>query len=85
MEAVMTDNPNPFLPPSPQALSEKPVSWLDKYRSQFDNCPVGKSFSIDAKDVKLATLRPVVSQRINGDKKFRVIKHDGVYEIYRKE
>jgi len=82
----MTDNPSNFLPPSPQALSEKPVSWLDKYRSQFDNCPVGKSFSIDAKDVKLATLRPVVSQRINGPGKvFRVIKHKDVYEIYRKE
>lgn len=79
----MTDET--FLDPSPQAVAEKQISWLDKYRSQFENCPVGKSFSIDAKDVKITTLRPVVSQRINGDKKFRVIKHDGVYEVYRKE
>lgn len=75
---------NQFIDPSPLAKTKS--SWIAKYQSSFDTCPVDKSFKIPLDEVKLGTLRPFVSMT-NGqqDKKFRVVKHDDCYEIYRKE
>lgn len=75
---------NEFMDPSP--LAKINSSWAAKYYNLFQDCPVDKSFSISSTDVKLSTLRPFVS-RMNKElkKKFRVIKHDECYEIYRKE
>ena len=84
-----TKAPLEFFDPSPQMqalVAKQPSkSILAKYQFEFDMCPAGKSFKIELTDIKLSTLRPMVS-RIGKEnmKKFKITVHSDCYEIYRK-
>ena len=77
-----------FNEPSEKALSspENKVGWFNKYADYFEECPVGMSFKIEFDDVKHNSLASAVS-RLNKttNKKFKIIKHENCYEIYRRE
>lgn len=74
-----------FVEPSPKALNTKSETWLSKYQTMFDTCPIDMSFRVDQADVALSTLRSVVSKQFNGEKHFTVIKHEDCYEVYRRK
>lgn len=78
--------PTEFLDPSPKALKDQRVrSFATEYRTLFERCPVGKSFSLPLSVGKLASVRSTISRTFNVDgKSFKIVKHETCYEVYRK-
>lgn len=75
-----------YVDPSAQALFDKRIkSWLVDYDHIFLACPVGKSFSLPLSIGKLSSVRSAVSRVFNKNgKKFKIVKHNDCYEVYRK-
>lgn len=76
----------PYKPPSAIALGDRRnSSWVIEYGPLFLNCPQGESFEMPLSVGKESSLRSTVSRLYNsGNKKFKVVKHEHCYEVYRK-
>lgn len=82
MEHNFFDKPRPIFPSSDKLTNPEPRKPKRDWPWKTLEC--GQSFSIEFEEIKLVTLRPMVSNmgRQLG-KKFKLIVHDSCYEVGR--
>lgn len=69
--------------PSSPAMLDKPMRGVPEAKYPWKTINVGESFPVDAKEIKLSSLRPFATRmgKKHG-KKFRVVDHkNGTYEV----